>query len=95
MLSSECLPYEFYKDIRDLFRKILVSVYANLQRILKSMSRGVVTLTRKDPSKGNYIKTFRSITLLNIKVKILAKVFAKRVRFVVGGRYRHVPSQVG
>lgn len=36
-------------------------------------------LIRKDPGKGNHISNFRLITLLNVKLKILAKILAKRL----------------
>lgn len=37
---------------------------------------------RKDPGRGNMISNLRPITLLNVELKILANVLAKRVPLV-------------
>lgn len=42
-------------------------------------------LRGKDPNKGGEIDDFRSITLLNAELKLLAKVLAKILAQVVGG----------
>ncbi len=80
------LPYELYTNMPDLFGDLLADVYCNWQqngRIPSSVSRGVVTLQRKDADKGDVIDNFRPITLLNAEFKILAKVLANRLALVV------------
>lgn len=42
-----------------------------------------MTLLRKAPSKRDIIENFRSITLLNAELKILAKELAKKLVLVV------------
>lgn len=48
------------------------------------MTRGVVTLMKKDPNKGDDIRNLNPITLLNIVLKIQTKVLAKRLTRFVG-----------
>lgn len=58
----DSLTYEFYKSMPGLFEHILTEVYANWQqngKILISASGVVVTLIRKDLSKGDIIINFR------------------------------------
>lgn len=40
-------------------------------------------LLRKDPNKGEILDNFKPITLLSERMKILAKMFAKRLALVV------------
>ena len=69
------LPYELYFHMPDLFATVLAAVYCSWQQtgsIPGRVSRGVVTLLRKDPNKGNLIDNFRPITLLNTELKYIS-----------------------
>lgn len=69
----DSLPYELDCSMPYLFGHLLACVYTNCQqsgKILKSVSRDVVKLLRKNPHKGNLIDNFRSITLLSAKLKV-------------------------
>lgn len=70
----------------DLFTSLLIRVYVIwLQngRIPSSVSQGVMSLIRKVLSIGNKISNFRPTTLLNVELKILAKVLMKTLTLVV------------
>ena len=61
----------------DLFATVLAAVYCSWQQtgsIPGRVSRGVVTLLRKDPDKGNLIDNFRPITLLNTELNVIDEV---------------------
>ena len=67
------LPYELYFNMSDVFAPVLAAVYCSWQQtgsIPGRVSRGVVTLLRKDPDKGDLIEHFRAITLLNTELKL-------------------------
>lgn len=60
--------YELYKSKPDMFGHLLVNAYRNWQQnglIPISVHRGLVTLVKKDPNKGDSIDNFWPITLLN------------------------------
>lgn len=81
-MSYECLPYEFYCNMPVLFGHLLSSGYTLCQQNVKhpqSCDTGVVTLIKKTLDKKDEIRNLRSITLL----KIVAKVLAKRMARVV------------
>lgn len=70
----------------DLFGHLFACIYTNWQQngeTPKTFSRGVVTLPRKGPNKGDVIDNSRPTMLLNAELKILAKVLAKRLAQVV------------
>lgn len=71
----------YIRSVGDLF----VGVYHTWQqneRIPSVPDRGVVTLLSKDTNNGDVLRIFRSIILLNIEFKILAKVWTKRLGLV-------------
>lgn len=56
------------------------------------MRWGLVALIRKDPSKETRMDNFRPTTLLNTKVKILAKVLTRKLVRVADGPIREVQT---
>lgn len=49
------------------------------------MTRGVITLVKKQRNKGNKVKTLGLSNMLNAELKISDKVLAKRLVHVVDG----------
>ena len=62
-----------------MFVSLLATIYNNWMRqgsIPRRFTRGIVKLLRKSKHGGNGINNFRSLTMLNTDLKILAKILA-------------------
>lgn len=80
------LPDEVYIFMSNWFESFLADVYWNWQENQRNptvVCREAVTLLRKGPNKRDMIKKFRYITLLNVELKVLAKLLFKWLALVV------------
>ena len=69
-----------------MFVPLLATTYDNWMRqgtIPRRFTRGIVTLLRKNKHGGDGISNFRSLTMLNTDLKILAKILANRLQTVL------------
>ena len=79
------LPYELYLRLSHIFVPILTVVFNNWFRqgsVPRRITRGVITLLRKDKGGGGNLDNYRPITLLNTELKILAKILTERLQLV-------------
>ena len=81
---------EFYKKYWSLIKDefcIVINEIEESETLCESQYRGVISLLYKQGDRDN-IKNWRPITLLNLDYKIIAKVFAERLKKVL-------PSLIG
>ena len=72
----------FYKELEEeLFNMYLHSLETEV--LPPSARKGIISLLPKKNKDSRYIKNMRPLTLLNIDYKILAKIFALRVKKVL------------
>ena len=87
--GSEDLPAEFYKvfwnDVHHYLLNALNCAYAKALLAI-TQRRGLITLLPKKNKPANFLKNWRSITLLNCDYKIATKSIASRMRKVLPGR---------
>ena len=84
--GTDGLPVEFYRaiwgDIQEKLYELYSSCYKN--GILNISARsGIISLLPKGNKDPKYLKNWRPVTLLNVDYKILAKVFATRLKVVL------------
>ena len=73
---------EFYETFFDLLQQDLLNSYNDAFQkgsLSVSQRRGVISLITKGDSDLSELSAWRSITLLNVDYKILAKTIAKRI----------------
>ena len=79
------LPIEFYLENWDIIGDDFTSVVGCITQnktISDSQCKGVITLIKKD-GNGKDLKNWRPISLLCVDYKIVAKLLAKRIQFVL------------
>ena len=84
--GTDGLTAEFYKFFWIDIKEILVDSFKNALRLgILSIEqrRGVITLIPKKNKNRLFLKNWRPISLLNIDYKILAKLFAHRMKKVI------------
>jgi exodeoxyribonuclease III len=83
--GEDGITAEFYKKFWYLIQPQFMQVIENIQQqnaLSNSQYKGVITLLYKNGDREN-IKNWRPITLLNIDYKIVAKIFAERLKSVL------------
>ncbi|KAL5017683.1 hypothetical protein ScPMuIL_005234, partial [Solemya velum] len=77
---------EFYKKFWPQLCPILLEIYEEVFKsgiLTNSMKRGVITLIYKNKGDRRNLKNWRPISLLNVDYKIIAKVLANRLKYVL------------
>ena len=85
--GSDGLGGGFYKMYRDVLGPILLKVYGYVERsrrLPRTMGLGVVTLIYKNKGSKLELENYRPISVLNNDYKLLTRVFANRLKEVVG-----------
>lgn len=80
------LTVEFYKKFWPQLCPILLEIYEEVFKsgiLTNSMKRGVITLIYKNKGDRRNLKNWRPISLLNVDYKIIAKVLANRLKYVL------------
>ena len=72
----------FWKELGGFLVRSLNSGYAK-ERLSCSQKQGIITLIPKGKKAKEYIQNWRPISLLNTTFKILSRVMANRMRFVI------------
>ena len=84
--SSDGLTVEFYKMFLPHLSDILFKLYKEIETkesLSHSMKMGVITLLYKKKGDKRCLKNYRPISLLNVDYKIIARVMANRLKFVL------------
>ena len=93
--GADAIPAEFYQD---LWEEIGLDIFSfaeetiNLTHINEEMNVSKITLLPKTEDRSR-IKNFRPISLLNTLYKVIAKIYANRMKPLL--HHRILPSQTG
>lgn len=85
--GSDGLTNEFYKTFADILVPILAKLYGHMEErkvVPESITKGIITILYKNKGNAHKLENYRPLSLLNGDYKILAKVFANRIKRVVG-----------
>lgn len=85
--GTDGLTTEFYQTFWGKLEPVLFKVYLQIfeQGIMsRSMRKGMITLIYKQKGERNSLQNYRPISLLNVDYKILTRVFANRLKKVIG-----------
>ncbi len=85
--GSDGLTHEFYKTFIEVLTPILWELYKNMEErgeVPESMSLGVISILYKNKGSRLKLENYRPLSLLNTDYKILTKVFANRIKKIVG-----------
>ena len=80
------IPIEFYKEFIDIIKKDLQKIFNEIlftnKKTPKTWNQAIITLI---PKKGDidYLKYWRPISLLCIDYKILTKIVANRLKYIL------------
>ncbi len=80
------LPYEFYKKVHVKLAPLLLSVFEeslDLGMLPLTLRQASITILPKDGKDPTLCNSYRPISLLNVDVKILAKILAFRLEVVL------------
>lgn len=83
--GSDGLTVEFYLAFWDIIGPELLNLYREIEKekkLSRSMKSGLITLIFKK-GDARYLENWRPISLLNVDYKILARVFANRLKSVI------------
>ena len=72
----------FFNDLKHVLHYIYESVEDN-EELSRSMKYGLINLIYKNKGCKSELKNFRPISLLNVDYKILARIMANRLKFVL------------
>ena len=84
--GTDGLTAEFYRHFwssinQHLYNSILSSI--EIGELSCEQRRGVITLIPKAGKDLKYVKNWRPITILNIEYKIIAKILANRIKYIL------------
>ena len=84
--GSDGLSAEFYRHFwpiinRHLYNSILCSI--ELGELSEEQRRGIVTLLPKAGKDLKHVKNWRPISILNVDYKIIAKILANRIKYIL------------
>ncbi len=85
--GSDGLTHEFYKTFIEVLTPILWELYKSMEErgeVPESMSLGVISILYKNKGSRLKLENYRPLSLLNTDYKILTKVFANRIKEIVG-----------
>lgn len=77
------LPFEFYRTFWQDIKKLVLEVFKdciNKGELTESMKQGLITLIPKPNKDSSYLDNWRPITLLNSDYKLLASLYANRLK---------------
>lgn len=74
---------KFWKEIQPLLFQVFTQIFEN-DKMTRSMKKGIITLIYKQKGDRNQMKNYRPISLLNVDYKILTRIFANRLKQVIG-----------
>jgi len=83
--GSDGLTVEFYLHFWQLLKDILFKVYKTVENenvMTRSMRHGIISLIYKKGDRRQ-LTNWRPISLLNVDYKILARVMANRLKYVL------------
>ena len=94
--GTDGLPVKFYQKFWMDLSDLLFDLYQECKKLCilnKTARQGVISLLPKGNKDPHFLKHWRPLTLLNVDYKILAKVFANRIKKVL--TYLVGPQQTG
>ncbi|CAL4248398.1 unnamed protein product, partial [Meganyctiphanes norvegica] len=80
------IPVEFFIDLWDIIKIEMCQIYNGIISNLKlegNQNLGIITLIYKDNEDAEKLSSWRPISLLCVDTKILAKLFAERLKMVI------------
>ncbi|KAJ1126756.1 hypothetical protein NDU88_005162 [Pleurodeles waltl] len=86
--GSDGLPLEFYTSLWDLVGLDLLELYEEMEQegvMPHKVREGMIALLSKHKGERCDLKNWRSISLLNVDYKILAKTIVNRLKGAMGG----------
>lgn len=81
------LTHEFFKEFKYLLAPVLCKIFQTMQKegkMCEGMADGLIILLYKNKGSKLQLKNYRPLTLLNTDYKILTKVLANRLKYVIG-----------